>query len=210
MADKLLRDGSLLALAETNLAAAKARGTTHPQYLEAWRRLLALPLEQLLVKLVDESQEMRDLRQSPFAGVLTARASAGRSSMRRVDLEHLLRAAGQIDDEDEIIVLGSHAILVRSPTRLCAKYIARRGGRGRSRSGAHCDRSGRGRRDLTYPAASSAIKMPFTSRTYATPSSGARTFCPPRVSARSYVVSRSAQRKVNIAPSVFAPALAAR
>lgn len=74
VADKLRRDGSLLAIAQANLAAAAARGTTHPQYVEAWRRLLALPLELLLVKLIDESQEMRDLRQaSPFAGVLTAR-----------------------------------------------------------------------------------------------------------------------------------------
>lgn len=31
--------------------------------------------------------------------------------MRRVDLEHLLRAASQIADDDEIIVLGSQAIL---------------------------------------------------------------------------------------------------
>lgn len=74
VADKLSHDAALLALARTNLDAAAARGTTHPHYVEAWRRLLALPLDALLVKLVDESQEMRDLRQaSPFAGVLTAR-----------------------------------------------------------------------------------------------------------------------------------------
>ena len=63
-----------LAIANANLANAIHRGTTHPTYANAWRVLLALPLAELLVKLIDESQEMRDLRQaSPFAGVLTPR-----------------------------------------------------------------------------------------------------------------------------------------
>lgn len=35
--------------------------------------------------------------------------------MRRVDLEHLIRAAASIADDDELIVIGSQSILGRFP-----------------------------------------------------------------------------------------------
>jgi hypothetical protein len=44
----------------------------HPVYARRWLDLLALPVDELRVKLVEDSPGMRDLRQStPFAGVLT-------------------------------------------------------------------------------------------------------------------------------------------
>ena len=35
--------------------------------------------------------------------------------MRRRDLEHLIRAAGDIADDDEVVVIGSQAILGKHP-----------------------------------------------------------------------------------------------
>jgi hypothetical protein len=35
--------------------------------------------------------------------------------MKRIDLEHIIRAAGSIADDDEIVVVGSQAILAQFP-----------------------------------------------------------------------------------------------
>jgi len=46
----------------------------HPVWAQRWRVLLDLPLSALREKLVEDSQEMIDLRQcTPFAGVLDPR-----------------------------------------------------------------------------------------------------------------------------------------
>jgi uncharacterized protein (DUF433 family) len=47
------------------------RWRLHPEYEQRWRELLALPLPELRSKLVEDSEEMRALRQSsPFAGLV--------------------------------------------------------------------------------------------------------------------------------------------
>ena len=35
--------------------------------------------------------------------------------MRRTDLEHIIRAAGDIADDDEVVIIGSQAILAQYP-----------------------------------------------------------------------------------------------
>jgi hypothetical protein len=72
IADKLRADPSLLALAYDNLDRwSKQKGRSQP-YWDAWREILARPLEEVLVLMVEESEKMTAMRQStPFAGVLT-------------------------------------------------------------------------------------------------------------------------------------------
>ena len=46
-------------------------GHLHPRYVDLWREILALPRKAIAERIVQDSQEGRDLRQnSPFAGVL--------------------------------------------------------------------------------------------------------------------------------------------
>ncbi len=64
----------LLLIARQRAQEWAASGGHHAPYAREWLRLLALPLDQLLAKLVDPSQPARDLRQAtPFAGALDPR-----------------------------------------------------------------------------------------------------------------------------------------
>ena len=50
-----------------------ADSTVHPRWVEGWRHLLALPLAELCVELIDEGQAAIALRQAtPFAGAIAA------------------------------------------------------------------------------------------------------------------------------------------
>lgn len=72
IADKLRGDPARLEIARDNLHRwSAAEGRSQP-YWDAWRGLLDLPLEELLERLVEESEHMTAMRQAtPFAGVLT-------------------------------------------------------------------------------------------------------------------------------------------
>ena len=74
IADKLRAHPALLAIARQNLDRwSAAQGRSQP-YWDAWRSLLDLPLEELLERMVEESEHMTAMRQAtPFAGVLTPR-----------------------------------------------------------------------------------------------------------------------------------------
>jgi hypothetical protein len=74
IADKLRADPSLLAVAYDNLDRwSQERGRAQP-YLDAWRKILDRPLEDVLALMVEESEKMTAMRQSnPFAGILTPR-----------------------------------------------------------------------------------------------------------------------------------------
>ena len=74
IAAKLRADPSLMAIAHDNLDRwSRQNGRSQP-YWDAWRELLALPLDQLLSQMAEESERMTALRQaSPFAGILTPR-----------------------------------------------------------------------------------------------------------------------------------------
>ena len=78
---------------------------------------------------------MRDLRQnSPFAGALSdeERLAVIRRvrlplSMRREDLEHIIRACAEVTGDTDIVVVGSQAILGSFPTAPAPMLILRRG-----------------------------------------------------------------------------------
>ena len=71
VAEKLRSEPALLEIAGENLKRwYEGAGHSRP-YLDEWRRLLDLPLEDLLGLMVQESERMTALRQtSPFAGIL--------------------------------------------------------------------------------------------------------------------------------------------
>lgn len=72
VADKLSADPGLLRIATANLDRWYPTSGAAAPYLDTWRKLLDLPLEELLRLMVDQSEQMTALRQSsPFAGVLT-------------------------------------------------------------------------------------------------------------------------------------------
>lgn len=72
IADKLSADPGLLRIATANLDRWYPTSGASAPYLDTWRKLLDLPLEELLHLMVDQSERMTALRQSsPFAGVLT-------------------------------------------------------------------------------------------------------------------------------------------
>jgi hypothetical protein len=72
IAVKLRRDPGLLQIAHDNLNRWMAEGGRSLPYLEAWRALLARPLEELCTMIGEDSERMAALRQnSPFAGILT-------------------------------------------------------------------------------------------------------------------------------------------
>ena len=72
IAAKLRAHPELLAIAHDNLDRwSKLNSRTQP-YWDKWREMLALPLEQLLDLMLEDSERMTALRHtSPFAGVLT-------------------------------------------------------------------------------------------------------------------------------------------
>jgi hypothetical protein len=74
IAAKLREHPELLAIAHDNLARWMAdRGRSQP-YFEEWKRILALPPEEMPALIVEDSERMTNLRQcTPFAGVLSPR-----------------------------------------------------------------------------------------------------------------------------------------
>lgn len=74
IAERLRRDPSLLTAARARLERWAASGEIHPRYGQAWRELIAGPLEELCAALGRDDERMRALRQStPFAGVIDPR-----------------------------------------------------------------------------------------------------------------------------------------
>lgn len=72
IAAKLVAHPELLAVANENIERWSATAIDSLPYLQAWREMLSLPLNQLLELIVEDSERMRAMRQcSPFAGVLT-------------------------------------------------------------------------------------------------------------------------------------------
>jgi hypothetical protein len=123
VADRLRADPSLVERARRRVEGWLSEGTVARPYAEAWREVLAGPVEDVARFLEDPGDRARQLRQSsPFAGVLNARTrwaiwrqgpSKRHSTVNRPQLEHVIRAAATIADDDEIVVIGSQAILGR-------------------------------------------------------------------------------------------------
>jgi hypothetical protein len=74
IAEKLRANPALLEIARENIARwAPAAGRSR-HYLDAWLDVLEMPLEEMLALIVEDTEEMRAMRQNnPFAGVLDAR-----------------------------------------------------------------------------------------------------------------------------------------
>jgi len=71
IADRLRASPELLGIAFDNVQRWSASAGRSGPYLDRWRQLLALPLEELLALIQEDSETMRAMRQSsPFAGVL--------------------------------------------------------------------------------------------------------------------------------------------
>ncbi len=74
VAEKLLRDATVLAKARVRVERWCVDWSVHPRYAEAWLRLLSLRPEEIAERLVDPGETMCALRQcSPFAGALAPR-----------------------------------------------------------------------------------------------------------------------------------------
>jgi hypothetical protein len=74
IAEKLRANPALLEIAHENIARwAPAAGRSR-HYLDAWLEVLEMPLEEMLRLIVEDTEEMRAMRQNnPFAGVLNPR-----------------------------------------------------------------------------------------------------------------------------------------
>ena len=74
VADKLVRDPTVLAKARSRVERWCLDGSVHPRYAEAWRRVLSLSPGEISERLTDPGETMCALRQcSPFAGALAPR-----------------------------------------------------------------------------------------------------------------------------------------
>lgn len=74
MAAKLMARPELLEIAHGNIARWMPGAGGSRGYLEAWRAILALPVEEIARVMVEDGERMTAMRQnSPFAGVLTPR-----------------------------------------------------------------------------------------------------------------------------------------
>ena len=72
VAEKLRKSPELLEIAHDNLQRWSATAGRSQPYLDAWGDLLKLPLEELVVVMVEESEKMTAMRQAgSFAGVLS-------------------------------------------------------------------------------------------------------------------------------------------
>ena len=70
--EKLRQSPELLAIAHDNLERWAATAGRSQPYLESWRELLKLPLDELLLVMVEDGERMTAMRQAgPFAGVLS-------------------------------------------------------------------------------------------------------------------------------------------
>jgi hypothetical protein len=71
IAAKLRADPGLLEIARQNIRNWSSNGSNSQPYLDTWRELLNLPLEELPTLIQEDSPWMTELRQSnPFAGIL--------------------------------------------------------------------------------------------------------------------------------------------
>lgn len=74
MARRLATDPGLLEEARERLERWASRGSIAPRWADAWREVLAQPLDQIVALLVEPSERASDLQQcSPFAGTLDPR-----------------------------------------------------------------------------------------------------------------------------------------
>lgn len=74
IAERLQADPSVIERARRRTASWRSSGEVHPEYVQAWERLLDGPVDDLCSLLVDPGERGTALRQvSPFAGVLSAR-----------------------------------------------------------------------------------------------------------------------------------------
>ena len=74
IAERLRASPELLGIAHDNLRRWSGSAGRSGPYMERWRELLALPLEELLAVIEEDSEDMRAMRQSsPFAGVLRSK-----------------------------------------------------------------------------------------------------------------------------------------
>ena len=74
VARRLATDPGLLEEARERLERWASRGSIAPRWADAWREVLARPLDQIVALLVEPSERASDLRQcSPFAGALDPR-----------------------------------------------------------------------------------------------------------------------------------------
>ncbi len=74
VAERLLRDNALLGAARARVSDWARDRTVHERYRVAWAALLSFEPRIVADRLVEDSEEMRALRQvSPFAGVLEPR-----------------------------------------------------------------------------------------------------------------------------------------
>jgi hypothetical protein len=74
IAERLLEDRAPIELARARVAAWRAGGHVHREYVDAWADLLASPLADVCALLVDPGERGCAMRQvSPFAGALSAR-----------------------------------------------------------------------------------------------------------------------------------------
>jgi hypothetical protein len=72
IAEKLRGNPELLGIAHDNLKRWSESAGRSQAYLDAWRELLAKPVEELRARMVEDSEAMRAMRQaSPFAGILS-------------------------------------------------------------------------------------------------------------------------------------------
>lgn len=70
--EKLRANPELLWIAHDNLKRWAESAGRSQAYLDAWRKLLSKPLEELAVLMIEESERMTAMRQaSPFAGILS-------------------------------------------------------------------------------------------------------------------------------------------
>lgn len=87
IAEKLRANPALLEIARENIARwAPAAGRSR-HYLDAWLEVLEKPLEEVLALIVEDTEEMRAMRQNnPFAGVLEPRERWAIYDFFRMDL----------------------------------------------------------------------------------------------------------------------------
>jgi hypothetical protein len=74
IAEKLRASPALLEIARENIARWAPTAGRSRHYLDAWLKVLEMPLEEMLRLIVEDTEEMRAMRQNnPFAGVLEPR-----------------------------------------------------------------------------------------------------------------------------------------
>lgn len=74
VAERLAERPDLVDRARARIATWRRDGRLAEVYASRWAALLDLPLDELAAKLVEDSEEMRELRQAtPFAGVVPPR-----------------------------------------------------------------------------------------------------------------------------------------